>query len=591
MLQVEKPELSQQADMTWGSDVVAQSLRSLGIEYVSLNPGASYRGLHDSFVNYLGNANPSMLLCLHEEHAVAIAHGYAKVTDRPMAVAIHSNVGLMHASMAIFNAYCDRVPILMLGANGPMDATARRPWIDWLHTTSDQAAPIRGFIKWDDQPASVSATVTSLARAYALTTARPSAPTYVCLDWSLQETNELDSADVAELDSLPLPVPPAPSAATVEEIVSTIRAASRPVVLFGRATRDENAWRERIAFAEAFDVRVLTHQKLGAVFPTLHPLHVLDPVSHRTPSAQELVRDADLVVSFDWLDLAGMLKTSGVHDSAHRPQVISISNDARLHNGWSKDHFDYPFASLTVECEPESAVTAILEHLGVDASATPLAPATPRREHVPASTDGDDDPLKLSALADAVVERLENESPSYIRLPSSWPATHMEWAHPLDYLGCDGGEGIGSGPGMAIGGALALRSTDRLPVAIVGDGDFSMGATALWTAAHYELPLLMIVANNGSYLNDEIHQTHVASARHRPTQNAWIGQRMTEPALDMAMLAKAQGWEGTGPITTLTQLRTALDKAVETVKAGGRVLLDVRIEVELERVPRIVEQK
>jgi thiamine pyrophosphate-dependent acetolactate synthase large subunit-like protein len=589
MHEAEKPELEHQPEMAWGSDVVAQSLRSLGIEYVSLNPGASYRGLHDSFVNYLGNSDPSMLLCLHEEHAVAIAHGYAKVTDRPMAVAIHSNVGLMHASMAIFNAYCDRVPILMLGANGPMDATARRPWIDWLHTTSDQAALIRGFVKWDDQPASVSAAVTSLARAFALSSARPSAPTYVCLDWALQETDDLDTADVAELDGLALPVPTAPSAATVEQIVSMIRAAARPVVLFGRATRDEQAWRDRVAFAEALDVKVLTHQKLGAAFPTLHPLHVVDPASHRTPAAQELIREADLVVSFDWLDLAGMLKTSGVHNSARRPDVISISSDSRLHGGWSKDHFDYPFASLSVECDPQAAVSALLDHLGVDSSATLMTPTTPRRGHVAASTEGDDAPLKLGALADVVVERLAEEKPSYIRLPSSWPASHMEWAHPLDYLGCDGGEGIGSGPGMAVGGALALRSTDRLPVAILGDGDFSMGSSALWTAAHYELPLLVIVANNGSYLNDEIHQTHVATVRRRPKQNAWIGQRMTNPALDMAMLARAQGWEGAGPITTATELRVSLDKAVATVRAGGRVLLDVRIEVELERVPRIVE--
>ena len=95
----------------FGSDVVADALRALDIPYIALNPGASYRGLHDSLVNYLGNERPQMLLCLHEESAVAIAHGYAKVTGKAMAAAVHSNVGLMHATMAIFNAWCDRMPM------------------------------------------------------------------------------------------------------------------------------------------------------------------------------------------------------------------------------------------------------------------------------------------------------------------------------------------------------------------------------------------------------------------------------------------------------------------------------------------------
>ena len=127
----------------FGSDVVADTLRALEIPYVALNPGASYRGLHDSIVNFLGNETPQMLLCLHEESAVAIAHGYAKITGRAMAAAVHSNVGLFHATMAIFNAWCDRAPVLVLGATGPVDAAKRRPWIDSIHTARDQGAIVR----------------------------------------------------------------------------------------------------------------------------------------------------------------------------------------------------------------------------------------------------------------------------------------------------------------------------------------------------------------------------------------------------------------------------------------------------------------
>src|SRR3984885_608582 len=186
---IERPSVPPPADppMAWASDVFAELLRRLELPYVSLNPGASYRGLHDSLVNYLGNERPEIVLCLHEEHAVALAHGYAKASGRPMAVALHSNVGLMHATMALYNAFCDRVPMLVLGATGPVDAALRRPWIDWIHTAADQGAPIRDYVKWDDQPASVPAAVESLVRAHGLTRTYPSAPVYVCLDAALQE--------------------------------------------------------------------------------------------------------------------------------------------------------------------------------------------------------------------------------------------------------------------------------------------------------------------------------------------------------------------------------------------------------------------
>ena len=157
------PVASPDQQEIWGSDAIAAMLRALDIPYLALNPGASYRGLHDSIVNYLGNTRPQMLLCLHEESAVAIAHGYARVAGRMMGVVLHSNVGLMHGTMAIFNAWCDRVPMLILGATGPWDAAKRRPWIDWIHTSSDQGALVRDYTKWDNQPASVPAALRGAA--------------------------------------------------------------------------------------------------------------------------------------------------------------------------------------------------------------------------------------------------------------------------------------------------------------------------------------------------------------------------------------------------------------------------------------------
>ena len=171
----------------FGSDVIADAIRALDIPYIALNPGASYRGLHDSLVNYLGNEQPQMLLCLHEESAVAIAHGYAKVTGKAMAAAVHSNVGLMHATMSIFNAWSDRMPMLIIGATGPNDAAKRRPWIEWIHTARDQGALVRGYTKWDDQPGSAIAARESVLRAAWIANTAPCGPTYVNLDVELQE--------------------------------------------------------------------------------------------------------------------------------------------------------------------------------------------------------------------------------------------------------------------------------------------------------------------------------------------------------------------------------------------------------------------
>ena len=173
----EVPAPAPKDNQVWGSDAIADLLRALEIEFIALTPGASFRGLHDSLVNHLGNTKPALLLCIHEEHAVALAHGHARVTGKPLAVALHSNVGLMHATMAIFNAWCDRIPMLIIGAVGPVDAVQRRPWVDWIHTSRDLGALIRGYTKWDDQPASVAAALEALVRAYQIADTLPKGPT------------------------------------------------------------------------------------------------------------------------------------------------------------------------------------------------------------------------------------------------------------------------------------------------------------------------------------------------------------------------------------------------------------------------------
>src|SRR5437763_1541723 len=269
--EIDRPVPSAPSNRVWGSDAIAAMLRELDIPYVALNPGSSYRGLHDSIVNYLGNTRPRMLLCLHEESAVALAHGYAKVTGRPLAVIAHANVGLMHATMAIFNAWCDRVPMIVLGATGAVDAVRRRPWIEWIHTARDQGALIRNYTKWDDQPASIGAAQEAILRANMIAQTAPRGPVYINLNLELQEDEIAAAPPLPETARFAPPAPLEPAGPSLRQAAELLARAERPIILMGRVSRDPEAWRRRIELAEALGARVMTDRKAGAAFPTDHP--------------------------------------------------------------------------------------------------------------------------------------------------------------------------------------------------------------------------------------------------------------------------------------------------------------------------------
>ncbi|TMJ64898.1 MAG: thiamine pyrophosphate-binding protein, partial [Alphaproteobacteria bacterium] len=265
--EIDRPAPSQPSARIWGSDAIAAMLRELDIPYVALNPGSSYRGLHDSIVNYLGNTRPRMLLCLHEESAVALAHGYAKVTGRPLAVIAHANVGLMHATMAIFNAWCDRVPMIVLGATGAVDAVRRRPWIEWIHTARDQGALIRNYTKWDDQPSSIGAAQEAMLRANLIAQTAPHGPVYINLNLELQEDEIAAAPPHPETARFAPPAPVEPAGPALRQAAELLARAERAVILIGRTSRDSKAWQRRIELAEAIGARVMTDRKAGAAFP------------------------------------------------------------------------------------------------------------------------------------------------------------------------------------------------------------------------------------------------------------------------------------------------------------------------------------
>jgi acetolactate synthase-1/2/3 large subunit len=566
---IERP-IASMAGSLWGSDVIAEMLRRLGIRYAALNPGASFRGLHDSIVNHLGNEAPQLLLSLHEEHAVAIAHGYAKVAGEPMAAILHSNVGLMHGSMAIFNAWCDRVPVLVLGATGPVDAARRRPWIDWLHTAADQAALVRPFVKWDNQPASLAAAIEALLRADRLARTAPQAPVYICFDQALQE------APVAALPALPDPKrfqPPAPALpdrGALEAAAALLREARAPVILMGRVSRKPGDWARRVAFAETLGARVVTSLKLGAAFPTDHALHAGAPSLFLDETSASALRAADVVLSLDWLDLGGTLRQAGV---PNRAGIVQVSADYQLHHGWGMEHQALPPADLHLPSEPDATLHALADLMSVGPGKLPEEEATAPALGAPA----EDGPLDIVTLAASLGHGFAGERVTFVRLPLGWQGALWHFRHPLDFLGGDGGAGIGSGPGMLVGAALALRESGRLPVAVLGDGDYLMSAAAFWTAAHYRIPLIAVIANNRSFYNDEVHQERVAKERGRPVENKWIGQQIGDPEIDLAAIARAQGLVGFGPVTRPRELMDRAREAVRLARAGGAVVIDARV--------------
>jgi thiamine pyrophosphate-dependent acetolactate synthase large subunit-like protein len=552
----------------FGSDAVAETLRALDIPYIALTPGASYRGLHDSIVNYLGNKTPQMLLCVHEESAVAIAHGYAKVTGKAMAAAVHSNVGLQHASMAMFNAWCDRMPVLVLGATGPVDAVKRRPWIDWIHTARDQGALIRGYTKWDDQPASPGAAREALLRGTWIANTAPQGPVYINLDAEMQEAKLSDPLPPIEAARFTPPVATAAPADLVAKAAARLKAAKQVVILAGRASRSEAAWNARIALAEALNASVVTDLKIGASFPTDHPLHAGAP-RDVTPDTVPAIRSADVILSLDWVDLAGALRALGPSPTA---KIIQVSLDYRIHNGWSMDYQGLPPVDLFLSADPDLVVPELVKAIG--AGSVPRVAPAPRAQ----ALDSDPPGLTNEHIARALRKVVGHRPTTLTHLPISWEDRWWTFRHPLDFLGSDGGGGVGGGPGISVGAALALKNSGRLPVAICGDGDYLMGVTAVWTAVHYKIPVLFVIANNRSFYNDELHQERMARMRARPVENKWIGQRMADPEIDLAAMGRAQGAAGFGPISTASELPDVLTQAIAAVDAGRVAIVDVRVE-------------
>ena len=575
-------------DPRYGSDVIVDVLRALEIEYVALNPGSSYRGLHDSLVNYAGNQQPQMLLCNHEAIAVAMAHGYYKATGKLMAAIVHDTVGLQNATMSIFNAWCDRVPILVLGATGPMAAENRVPWIHWVHVANPLGQLVRPFVKWDDQPRGVGDCADSILRAYRTALTEPTAPVYVCFDSDLQE------GPLQEVPPFPAveryrPAPPVPAPADViARAADLLCAAELPVATADRVGRSPEAFAALQELASLLAMPVLEGEASVSI-PTRHPMNL-------TGATKRLLGEADVVIGFDMVDFAGFITGRPGPDrrlvSPLQPgcQTIHVSLDELLIRSWSSDFERLPAVDLPVLAHVGVALPQLLaacreriERGQVDRAriarrAERLAPvraeldAQYQRE---TEAEWDERPISPRRLHSEVYNAVKDDEwvlalGRPVRTPGIW-----DFTRPRQFCGDSGGAGVGYGPGAIAGVALGLRGSGQLAVAITGDGDYLFNPTAVWTAVHYGLPLLLVIRNNRSYYNDEEQQQIMARRRQRPLENAWIGMRMFDPAPDLAGMARCLGAYGEGPIEDPDALAPALARAAAHVRQGGVAVVDV----------------
>ncbi|MFC2071847.1 thiamine pyrophosphate-binding protein, partial [Chloroflexota bacterium] len=565
----------------YGSDVMAEMLRLLDIEYAAMVPGSTFRGLHDSIVNYLGNNKPEVILCTHEGIAIDVAAGYAIVTGKPMAAIVHNVVGLLNATNDIYNAWMGKVPILVIGGTGPMDIEKRRPWIDWIHTALVQGNVVRDYVKWDDQPSSLASVPDSFIRAYQIATTDPRGPVYICLDAGLQEELLTDEVPLPSMKSYPNPSSPQADVATIERVARLLVEAVNPVVIAGRMGISSGAVASLIALAELLALPVIAGSES---FPNTHPLDL-------TGADGELLKEADVVLALDVNDLTRNLTTvawdtrqitSIIPEGC---QIVHFTPQHLATKSWSQS-----YGKLVAVDIPVTADTA----LALPVLTTACSELLTEKRHAELQKRFDNLKTRHEALRKGWQTMAENEQgKSPISIPwlgrQVWEVIKSEdwalvngnfngWAHRLwdferPYPSVGRSLGLGSGLGVSLGAALAHQPEGRLCIDFQADGDFLFTPSALWTAAHHQIPLLVIMNNNRAFYNSERHQGIVAKTRGRPVENRGIGTRIEGPPVDYAGLARSFGLHGVGPIENPNDLRPALEEAVRVVKDKKQLAL------------------
>src|SRR5213593_3155428 len=559
-----------------GSDFMVDVIKSLGFEYMFGVPANTYMSLQESIVNYGRNKDPEFILATNEDLAAAMAHGYAKIAGKPALIGCHGTVGAQHATMGVYDAFCDRVPMVMILGN-IFDAAKRGTGkVAWAHSAVDAAALVRDMTKWDDAPHSLPHFAESMVRAYKIAMTPPMMPVALVLDVELQEEEVPRGVDPRIPKLAPI-VSRAADSAAVAEVAKLLVNAEHPVIVVDRVARSSEAIKHLVELAETLHAAVID-RKGRMNFPNRHPLE-------QTRSRMG-VADADVVLGIEVIDFAG------VRSQRQGSKRISITaNDLFAKSNYT-DYLKFAETDIAVQADGEATLPPLVDAV--------KRLVTPDRKRVfeergaklaaahkeafeqytrQAATGWNDSPVSTARVTAELWPLIRNEDWSLVADLSffqDWPLKLWNFDKHYQFIGGPGGYGIGYGAPAAVGAAIANKKYGRISINIQQDGDLMMGPGSLWTAANHHVPLLTIMHNNQGFHNECMEAERLALRRGRDGTRAHIGNRLIEPVIDYAKMAQSMGMYGEGPISDPSQLGPALKRAVDVVKRGEPAMVDVR---------------
>ena len=569
-----------------GSDYMVDVLKAFNIDFLATMPGSTFRGIHESLINYGKNTMPEMISVVHEEISASLAHGYGKVKAKPMAILVHNTVGLQHASMGLYNAWCDRVPMLVLVGN-ILDAAQRRPGVEWYHTAVDVAAIVRGFIKYDDSPISLDHFRESATRAYQLGTTPPYGPSLIMVDADLAETGVKEAPGA--VTPYHAPHIATGDANTVDEIAKMLVNAQNPLILTGRTARTAAGMPLVVQLAELLQIPV-RDDFARQNFPSNH---YLNQTFNRA-----VVGQADVILALEVGDLFGVVedvpdlvvRSTKRHIKADT-KVIEINSELGVGAGNYQDKQRFYPSDIPVPADAEATLPSLIEAVKRNLTSDRKAQNDARAAHYrtafiatrmaarqAAAVGWDSSPISVARMCAELWNQVKHEDWALVsqsQFQSRWPQRLWDFTKPNQYNGDSGGGGVGYSMPSAAGAALAFKGTGRFPIAIVGDGEFMVAPGTLWTLAHHEIPLLTVMHNNRAYHQEVMHVQRMADRRDRNPTTAHIGTAINSPNIDFAKLAQSFGVWSQGPISNPAQLASAFAAAIKVVKSGKPALLDI----------------
>ena len=574
-----------------GGDYMVDVMRSLGIEYFAAIPGNTFMGVHESVVNYGMLTSPTLrtICCMHEEASVAMAHGYAKIEGKPMACMMHTAVGLQHGSMAIYNAYADRVPIFMM-TGAWLDVTRRAGEVAWTHSATDAPAMVRDYTKWDDTPGSLRHFGESAVRAYQYSMTPPYGPTLLAVDTLMQE-DEIPggAANAPPIPKLVHASPPAGEEGAVKEAAQLLVNAQHPMIYADRAARTSEGLKLIVELAELLQAPVWDSQARFN-FPWRHPLN-------QTRRSRELISRTDVLLMLESGNPFDVVTRRDRANNLHPvlkegAKVISISSVGLAPKGNYQVVQRYTSnIDLDMAADAQATLPLLIEEVkrqmpanaksALDSRGKAFAEAHLNELNLSkynATFGWDSSPVSMPRLCQELYNVIKNEDWSLVSasaFQSYWPQQLWHADKHYQYIGHQGAYGIGYMSPAGLGAALANQKHGRLSVSIVGDGDLMFGPGILWTAAHERIPLLYIVHNNHGYHQEIMQMQVIANRRQRGVDRMGIACDIVKPNIDFAGMARSLGVYAEGPIENPKNLGPALKRAIAVVKKGEPALIDV----------------